>query len=107
MRMLIDSHTHIGLPTFLSRPISAEQLTRPAFQDRMENSVEELLAKIDANSIQKAVVFGFPLEEINDFQANTYVLEAYHAYPKRIIPFALISDEVEYWLKQGIKEKSF
>jgi uncharacterized protein len=103
MRMLIDGHTHIGLPTFLSRPISAEKLTRPAFQDRMENTVEDLLAKIDANSIQKAVVFGFPLEEIDHSQANSYVMEAYHAYPERIIPFALISDEVKYWLKQGIK----
>lgn len=98
---VIDSHTHIGLESFLAEPISEEKRKRPAFQDRMFNSIETLIDRMDANGVDAAVAFGFPLKEIDRIQANDYVLAAHRAYPKRIIPFALVGDDTEHWLKQG------
>ncbi len=101
MAEIIDSHTHIGLDSFLAEPIPAEKLKRPAFQDRMFNTFDTLIARLDTNGVQKAIAFGFPLKEIDRAQANEYVLAAYRAYPDRIIPFALVGDDVEDWLRQG------
>ncbi|MCB9452902.1 MAG: amidohydrolase [Anaerolineaceae bacterium] len=101
--VVIDSHTHIGLETFLAEPIPQEKRSRPAFQDRMENAFEDLIARMDANGVQKAIAFGFPLKEIDRIQANDYVLAAQRAYPDRIIPFALVGDDVEDWLQQGAR----
>ncbi len=103
MVTVIDSHTHIGLETFLAEPIPAEKLKRPAFQDRMSNSVEALIARMDANGVNKAITFGFPLKEIDRVQANDYVLSAHQTYPDRIIPFALVGDDVDYWLRRGAR----
>lgn len=100
--VVIDSHTHIGLETFLAEPIPPEKRSRPAFQDRMENAIEDLIARMDANGVQKAIAFGFPLKEIDRIQANDYVVAAYRAYPDRIIPFALVGDDVDDWLTKGV-----
>ena len=58
---IIDSHVHIGLASALARPIPPEKLARPAFRDQMANSVENQLLRMDANGVDTAVVFGFPL----------------------------------------------
>ncbi|MCA9906123.1 MAG: amidohydrolase [Anaerolineae bacterium] len=99
--MIIDCHVHIGLPNMLARPIPPEKLARPAFQDRMENSVENQLAQMDANGVDTAIVFGFPLEEIDRARANEYVLQAAQDHPGRFIPFMLVGDDTEYWLERG------
>ncbi|MBI5649644.1 MAG: amidohydrolase [Chloroflexi bacterium] len=99
--MIIDAHTHIGLKAFIVKPISAEKLKRPAFRDPMENSIEHLIARMDANGVDRAVTFAYPLEEVDAVMANEYVLSAHRAYPARIIPFALIGDDVERWANAG------
>lgn len=101
--MIIDCHVHIGLSSMLARPIPPEKLARPAFQDRMENSVENQLAQMAANGVDKAIVFGFPLEEVDRVQANEYVLRATQDYPERFIPFMLVGDDTDYWLKRGAR----
>jgi hypothetical protein len=103
MSAIIDGHTHIGLQTFLEKPIPDEKLQRPAFQDRMENSIESLIEAMDVNAVDRAVTFGYPLEEVDRVCANNYVLQAHRAHPSRIIPFALVDDNVDYWLKQGVQ----
>jgi len=99
---VIDSHVHIGLESFFSEPISEERRNRPAFQDRMENSIANQIATMDANKVDRAIVFGFPLKEVDRVQANDYVLDAYHTYPDRIIPFGLVGDDTKYWLQKGM-----
>lgn len=99
----VDAHTHIGLEAFLAEPIPKEMRSRPAFKDRMENLVTQLLAAMDANQIDRAVAFGFPLKEIDRLAANEYVLEAARLFPSRIIPFALVGDDTDYWLKRGMR----
>lgn len=100
---IVDSHTHIGLESFLAEPIPPEKRARPAFQDRMEATIARLIAVMDANAVDRAVTFGFPLKEIDRLQANAYVLEAARQFPQRIIPFALLGDDTEDWLKRGMR----
>ena len=100
---MIDAHVHIGLETFLARPIPPEKLARPAFRDRMVNSLEMQLERMDENGVDQAIVFGFPLEEIDREQSNHYVLEAAAQHPNRLIPFMLVGDDTEDWLARGAK----
>jgi predicted TIM-barrel fold metal-dependent hydrolase len=99
--MTIDAHTHIGLQSFIVKPISEEKLKRPAFRDPMENSLTKLIAHMDANQVARAVAFAYPLEEVDATLANEYVLNAHRLYPARIIPFALVGDDVETWVARG------
>ncbi len=99
--MIIDAHTHIGLQSFIVKPISAERLKRPAFRDPMENPLEKLIAHMDANGVTRAVTFAYPLEEVDARMANEYVLNAHRLYPERIIPFALVGDDIETWVARG------
>ncbi|MCC6616136.1 MAG: amidohydrolase [Anaerolineae bacterium] len=87
----------------LAKPIPPEKLARPAFQDRMENSIENQLAQMDAKGVDTAIVFGFPLEEIDRVKANEYVLQAARDYPGRFVPFMLVGDDTEFWLGRGAK----
>jgi uncharacterized protein len=103
MPILFDAHTHLGLAEFVVKPISEEKRKRPAFRDPMENRLVALIPRMDAHGIAKAVAFPYPLEEVDPVLANTYVLDAYRVHPKRIIPFALIGDDVERWLAEGAK----
>lgn len=102
MPAILDSHTHIGLESFLAEPIPEAKRSRPAFKDAMENPVERLIARMDANGVQQAIAFGFPLKEIDRIQANDYVLTAQQTCPGRIIPFMLVGDDTEYWLTRGV-----
>ncbi len=103
MPTIIDAHTHIGLKSFVVKPISEEKRKRPAFRDPMENSIENLIARMDANGVTCSVTFAYPLEEVDTVLANEYVFAAQRAYPERIIPFALIGDDVERWAKAGAR----
>lgn len=100
---IIDCHVHIGLESALARPIPPEKLARPAFHDRMENSLENQRARMDANGVDSAIVFGFPLAEVDRVAANEYVLAAAHDELSQFIPFMLVGDDTEYWLKRGAK----
>jgi len=101
--MIIDGHTHIGLEDFLAIPIPDEKLRFPAFKDRMSNTVENLINKMDQNGVAKAIAFGFPLEEIDRYKANNYVIEAWQRFPDRIVPFMLVGDDTEYWIEKGAR----
>jgi hypothetical protein len=101
--MMVDAHTHIGLKSFVIQPISEEKLKRPAFRDPLENSIENLIARMDANGVTRAVTFAYPLEEVDAVLANEYVFAAQRAYPDRVIPFALIGDDVERWANAGAR----
>lgn len=101
--LIVDAHTHLGLAEFIVKPIPAEKLAKPAFQDKTTQRVEELLSSMDRNSVSRAVVFPFPLAEADADLANGYVLEAWKRYPDRIIPFALLDEKPEYWIDKGFR----
>ena len=100
---IVDAHTHLGLESFIVGPISEEKRKRPAFQDRMELQVKDLLGRMDRNGVVRAAAFPFPLEETDAATANSYVLDAANADPERIIPFVLIEEKIEPWLALGAK----
>ncbi|MDR7542727.1 MAG: amidohydrolase family protein [Armatimonadota bacterium] len=103
MAIVVDAHTHLGLEAFIVRPIPNEKRRRPAFRDPMENRIETLIARMDANGVGRAVAFPYPLEEVDSVQANRYVLEAQRAFPNRIYPFVLVGDDVDDWLRAGAR----
>lgn len=100
---IVDAHTHLGLREFIVRPISEEKLKKPSFQDKTTQTIEELIASMDRNDVERAVVFPFPLAEVDPELANGYVMQAWSRYPGRIIPFALLDDRPEYWIDQGFR----
>lgn len=100
---VIDAHTHLGLASFIVRPIPENKRSKPAFKDRLENTVEALVLAMDRDGVERAVAFPYPMVEVDADQANAYVFEAAASYPDRIIPFALLDDEPGRWIAQGAR----
>lgn len=100
--MIIDCHTHI-FPNKI-------KLNREDFfhgekefsllyenPDSKISNAEELIASMDKNHIEKAVVFGFPWN--NKEKAvfnNDYIMEKALEYKDRLIPFACFSPVADY-----------
>lgn len=101
--IIIDAHTHLGLEQYIVKPIPAEKRSKPAFQDRQENTLEELLRAMDRNHVDQAVAFPYPLAEVDPDLANGYVLDAAAQFPGRIIPFVLLGNDVETWIAKGAR----
>jgi hypothetical protein len=92
--MIIDAHTHI-----FPEPIRCGRQRffpeEPAFallygspKSRMAG-VGELLGAMDANGVDKSVVFGFPWRDPETFRMhNDYVMEAVTRHPARLIGLA-------------------
>ncbi len=59
MPLIVDAHTHPGPEEFIVKPISEERRKKPAFRDPMENRLENLLARMDANGVDKAIAFPY------------------------------------------------
>lgn len=97
--MRIDCHTHIFPPEIQAdrqRFFTAE----PAFKLLYDSpkarlaTAEELVAVMDREAIDKAVVFGFPWEQQQLIRRhNDYVLEAAARYPSRLIPFGCVNPQ--------------
>jgi len=91
--MLIDVHTHIFPPEMRrSRDelISSDQGFRLIYQNKKARMVgaEDLIEMLDQEGIDKAVVFGFPWQDIELCRkGNDYVLESMIRYPDRLIGF--------------------
>jgi predicted TIM-barrel fold metal-dependent hydrolase len=99
--VIIDAHTHLGLESFIVKPIPDWKRLKPAFQVKMEMTPERLIQSMDESGISRSVVFPFPLEEMDSRQANSYVLEQSRRFPNRFIPFALLDEEPEHWVERG------
>ncbi|MEI6875103.1 MAG: amidohydrolase family protein [Spirochaetota bacterium] len=100
---IVDAHTHLGLESFIVRPISEEKRKKPAFKDRMEQETATLLAALDRNRVDAAVAFPFPLSEVDADWANAYLFSAAQTKPGRIIPFALLGDDFASWIACGAR----
>jgi len=94
--MIIDAHVHICPPQVrLDR--------QPFLEDEPEFSgiysdpraelvgAEDLVATMDEQGVDRAVVFGFPWRKEANFRLNNdYVLQAAQRYPERLIPFCCL-----------------
>jgi len=111
--MLIDAHTHIFSPEMQNQ--RQELILRDkSFQLLYQNekaklvSAESVIAMLDDRGIDRAVVFGFPWQEVELCQrGNDYVLESISRFPDRLIGFITLpwqgTDEVLQECERGIK----
>jgi predicted TIM-barrel fold metal-dependent hydrolase len=113
--MIIDVHTH-------AFPSAIRQARQDFFHD--ETAFEllyaspksqlvgaaETIAMMDAQGVDKSVIFGFPWRTADTFKRNNdYILEAVARYPDRLIGFCCLDPmhpeaptEVERCLKNGL-----
>jgi predicted TIM-barrel fold metal-dependent hydrolase len=89
--MIIDTHTHI-FPAKIRKNREKYFSAEPAFQKLYQSpksrliGVREILASMDANHVDKSVIFGFPWQGSLLFrQHNDYISEAVSRYPDRFI----------------------
>ena len=112
---VIDFHTHIFSPYARGH---REELAK---RDRTFGSiyadpkakmvgVEELIEMMDEEGVERAVVCGFPWEDLTDCRReNDYLLESAARYPRRLIPFITFPfspeglQELERCLKGGAR----
>ncbi|MFC1821678.1 amidohydrolase family protein [Thermodesulfobacteriota bacterium] len=95
--MIIDFHTHVFPPyfkeernLFFGEEPHFEVLYRSPNARVAEN--REILESMDAEEIDKSVIFGFPWEKTDHFRRhNDYVIETVQQYPERFIGFCTFS----------------
>jgi predicted TIM-barrel fold metal-dependent hydrolase len=97
--LIIDFHTHITAPEIIDR--RDEYLVRDAwFRDLYANpkarlsSAEDLIAAMDRDAVDQAVVFGFGWRDMDLCRRdNDYVIESVARYPERLIGFAIVNPQ--------------
>ena len=94
--MIIDMHTHI-FPDAIKDNREAYFKGEPAFK-LLYNSpkskvvgAEEIVSTMDAQGVDRSVVFGFPWKDIATCRMqNDYILDAVKRYPDRLIGFCCL-----------------
>jgi len=110
--MLIDAHIHIFPPRMQHNRrdlLSRDEGFRVLYQNEKAKLVgaEEVIAMLDSMGIDRAVVFGFPWQDVELCkQGNDYVLESMMRFPDRFIGFITLpwggSEEVLKECERGI-----
>ncbi len=113
--MIIDFHTHI-FPADICRNREKYFPSEPAFELLYKSSksrlieAEDLLAAMDANGVDKSVVFGFPWKNPATVKLNNdYIMDAVARYPDRFIGLGCFeplgsrtAEETERCLRGGL-----
>jgi predicted TIM-barrel fold metal-dependent hydrolase len=113
--MIIDIHTH-AFPSAVRQTRQNFFQEEPAFELLYASpkarlaGASETIAMMDAQGVDKSVVFGFPWRSADTFRRNNdYILEAVARYPDRLIGFCCLDPmhreapaEVERCLKAGM-----
>jgi predicted TIM-barrel fold metal-dependent hydrolase len=113
--MIIDIHTH-AFPSTIRKARQDYFHNEPAFELLYASprsqlvGVSETVAMMDAQGVDKSVIFGFPWRIADTFKRNNdYILEAVTRYPDRLIGFCCLDPmhpdapaEVERCLKGGL-----
>lgn len=93
---IIDCHVHMGLEEFCLGTASDMPFD-------LCNSMEDTIALMDQHHVEQAVVFPIPHTLFDIKRSNAYIMEAYHAYPTRLIPFCRIDENLEQNLSKGFR----
>ena len=113
--MIIDIHTH-AFPTEVRQARQRFFQNEPAFELLYASpkaklvGAEETIAMMDAQGVDKSVIFGFPWRRADAFKRNNdYILEAVSRHPHRLIGFCCLDPthrdapaEVERCLQAGL-----
>ena len=115
--MIIDAHTHIFPPEVIKRRDnfakrdSSFQFIYGDAKARMV-TYPELIEEMDSSGVDMAVACGFPWRSLDLCrQHNTYMMEAVHAHPDRLVGLATVNPvagnasdkELERCLDGGLK----
>lgn len=99
--MKIDAHVHLTSPEMQQRWEDVAK-TEPYFSLLSHSKsnhfadAEDLVREMDAAGFDKAVVFGFAFQQLENCQrANDYVAEALQRFPDRLIACAVVSPTVD------------
>jgi uncharacterized protein len=111
--MIIDAHTHL-FPEKIRKNRTKYFFEEPAFQKLYRSpksrliGPQEMLASMDANHVDKAVIFGFPWQNSLLFkQHNDYISEVVSRHPDRFIGlgcFDPCSDEAAAEARRCLQE---
>ena len=89
--MIIDAHTHI-FPEEIRENREAYFSDEPAFKKLYQSpkskliGAREMLAAMDENRVNRAVIFGFPWKSSKTYKRhNDYIREVVDSYPERFI----------------------
>lgn len=93
---IIDAHIHIGLQDFCHNKNSE-------FKYDLCSTYDEIIALMDANGVDKAIILPIPHKDFNTEKANSYVFEAYQNYSDRLIPFCRIDEHLEENIRKGFR----
>ena len=113
--MIIDIHTH-AFPNVLCDAREKFFANEPAFQLLYKSpksklvGADETVAMMDAQGVDKCVIFGFPWRTADTFRMNNdYIMEAVNRYPDRLIGFCCLDPmhpqaaaEVDRCLQAGL-----
>ncbi len=113
--MIIDSHTH-AFPPEIRQDRDAFFSGEPAFKLLYDSpksklvGAADIISMMDAQGIDKSVLFGFPWRNADFFKRNNdYILEAVQRYPDRLIGLCCLDplhprapQEVERCLTSGM-----
>jgi uncharacterized protein len=113
--MIIDSHTH-AFPNAVRQSRQRYFQDEPAFEllyaspKSMLAGASDTIAMMDAQEVDKSIIFGFPWRTADTFKRNNdYILEAVARYPDRLIGFCCLDPmhrdapaEVERCLGAGL-----
>jgi predicted TIM-barrel fold metal-dependent hydrolase len=113
--MVIDFHTHIfpkSIRDRRDRYFSSEPAFRLLYESPKSKMVgaKELIQTMDAEGVDKSVVFGFPWRQLDTLRTNNdYVMECIQRFPTRLIGFCCLGPlgegslrEVERCLQGGV-----
>ncbi len=114
--MIVDVHTHV-FPDIIRENrenfFSGEEEFYSIYKDSKAKMVsyKELLNVMDEEGVDKAVIFGFPWNNIEYAKINNdYIIEAIENYPERFIGFACLNplingalEEIQRCVKFGLK----
>jgi predicted TIM-barrel fold metal-dependent hydrolase len=113
--MIIDIHTH-AFPSVVRQTRQRFFHDEPAFEllyaspKAVLAGASETIAMMDAQGVDRSVVFGFPWRSADTFKRNNdYILEAVARYPDRLVGFCCLDPthrdaptEVERCLRAGL-----
>ncbi len=94
--MIIDIHTH-AFPKTIREERQRFFDNEPAFKLLYESpksllvGADDTIAMMDAQDVDKSVIFGFPWRSADTFKRNNdYILEAVARYPDRLVGFCCL-----------------
>jgi len=104
---IIDAHCHIHKKEWVKVNNSRDFIIKH-FNFIADEQV--ILSNMEEAGIDQTIIFPLPSIGVDLEKSNHYTVDIANKYPDKLIPFTVIDNKPEYWLKKGakgFKEHSF